>query len=57
MNILMLLEDKFDGTRTYDEVLHNWDYWLEGAVVDGWHHLNGRFGFFCLDIAAYGAMV
>jgi len=54
LNILILIEEQWKGTRTYEEVQLNWDDWLEEAVRNRYKHLEITFGFFCLDVAKYG---
>lgn len=56
MSILILIEMRWGGTRTYEQIQLNWDDWLEEAVIEGHKHLEASFGFFCLDVTIYGAI-
>ena len=57
MNILIFIEMQWGGTRTYEQIQFNWDDWLEDSVREGYEHLDESFGFFCLDVTRYGAII
>lgn len=59
MNILRVVDETLWGgamRRTDLDRQRNWAKWLDDAVGSGFGHVRITFGFFCLDISAYGAL-
>jgi len=59
MSIVKILDNKgWSGAAFRLRCERHWNSWLDKAVLspDGHKELSHAFGFFCFDVAYYGAM-